>query len=127
MKQIPYCPPNMGNANDWIEAREALGFPQNRTVSYEYTTYDNSGSDTVEEIERRYKEEDEYGEEMFKIGFEWGYKQAIEDLKKIKSTDHSADSVKKILKKVKCPLSIRSRFYEIKSIVRINEKNDKKS
>lgn len=132
MKRIPDCPGGMGNANDWIKAREALGYPQNRTVSYEYTTYDNSGSDAVEQIRKQYEEKHEYGEEMFDIGydegFRHGYKQAIEDLKKIQKTDHTPDSIKKILKETKCPLSIHSRFFEIKSIVRINEnKNKRKS
>lgn len=121
MKRIPDCPGGMGNANDWIKAREALGYPQNRTVSYEYTTYENSGSDAVEEIERKYKEMEEYGEDMYKIGFEWGYGQALEDLKKIQNTDRTPESVKRILRKTKCPISINNRFLEIKNVIRINE------
>ena len=127
IKRIPDCPGGMGNANDWIKAREALGYPQNRTVSYEYTTYENSGSDTLALLQQAHKEELEYGDSMCKIGFEWGYEQALEDLKKILKTDRSADSIKRVLRKTKCPISIQNRFYKIKSIIRADDRKKEKS
>lgn len=94
-KRIPDCPGGMGNANDWIKAREALGYPQNRTVSYEYTTYENSGSDAVDKL-------CEISEKIgylkgYDKGYVDGYEDALEDIKDSLKTDLSGKSIKAAL------------------------------
>lgn len=136
MKRIPDCPGGMGNANDWIKAREALGFPQDRTVSYEYTTY-SGASDTLELLQEAHRDAIKYGDEMYDIGYDGGfisgYKQALEDLKEVQISDRSPNTIKTILRKTKCPLSIQNRFYEISNVVHPNtnksnkQKKNKKS
>ena len=86
MKRIPDCPGGMGNANDWIKAREALGYPQNRTVSYEYTTYDYGDTDTVSNTTYTYEE-----------GYVDGYEDALEDIKDALKTDLSGKSIRAAL------------------------------
>lgn len=97
-KRIPDCPGGMGNANDWIKAREALGYPQNRTVSYEYTTYENNNSDTVDKLCETYEKiaEIRYGEGYNK-GYVDGYEDALEDIKDAIKTDLSGKSIRAAL------------------------------
>ena len=122
MKQIPDCPPNMGNANDWIEAREALGFPQNRTVSYEYTTYENSGPDIVELLQQAHKESKEYAEDMYQIGLDEGYvagyKQACIDIRKSLNTNLSSKAVKRTLNRTNNYNPVENRFYAITPVIK---------
>ena len=102
MKRIPDCPGGMGNANDWIKAREALGFPQNRTVSYEYTTYDYGGTDTAELVKQAHEDDNDYANDMYDMGFEHGYdagyKQACIDIEKCLETNLSTKAIKTTLK-----------------------------
>ena len=121
MKRIPDCPSGMGNANDWIKAREALGYPQNRTVSYEYTTYENSGSDTVELLQQAHKEANDYAEDMYQIGFDEGYaagyKQACIDIEKCLDTNLSTKAIKTTLKNTNNYNPAQNRFYTITPVL----------
>ena len=130
MKRIPDCPGGMGNANDWIKAREALGYPQNQTITYEYTTH-SGDSDELKMLQDAHRDARKYGDDMFDIGydigFEQGYKQAIEDLQEISKSDRSTKVIKRILHKTKCPLSVRKRFFEITKIVQPESDNKGKN
>lgn len=122
MKRIPDCPGGMGNANDWIKAREALGFPQNRTVSYEYTTYESSGPDTVELLQQAHKEANEYAEDMYQIGLDEGYaagyKQACIDIRKSLNTNLSSKSVKRTLNRTNNYNPVENRFCAITPVIK---------
>lgn len=126
MKRIPDCPGGMGNANDWIKAREALGYPQNQTITYEYTTH-SGDDDTLKMLQDAHREARKYADDKFKIGFEWGYEQAIEDLQEILKSDRSPKAIKRILHKTKCPLSVHKRFFEITKIVQPESDNKGKN
>lgn len=124
MKQIPDCPPNMGNANDWIKAREALGYPQNHTVSYEYTTYNNNNSDIIEEIERNLEKRREYGDDMFDMGFDEGYNagysQACIDMKEcLKTNLSSSETIIRTLKRTNNYNPAENRFCKLISVLEI--------
>ncbi len=126
MKRIPDCPGGMGNDNDWIKAREALGYPQNQTITYEYTTH-SGDSDTLKLLQEAHRDARKYANDKLNIGFEWGYGQAIEDLQEILKSDRSSKAIKRILHKTKCPLFYRSRFFEITKIVQPESDNKGKN
>ena len=120
MKQIPNCPGGMGNANDWIKAREALGYPQNRTVSYEYTTYENNNSDAVDKLCETYEKiaEIRYAE-GYDIGYVDGYKDALDDVKDALKTNLSAKSIKATLEAEPCDvISVEKRYKQISPVIR---------
>ena len=134
MKRIPDCPGGMGNANDWIKAREALGFPQNRTVSYEYTTYDYGDTDTSELVKQTHEDDEDYDNDMYDMGFEHGYsagyKQACIDIEKCLDTDLSIKAIKTTLKNTNNYNPAENRFYTITTVLeKIKEslQKDKKS
>ena len=121
MKRIPDCPGGMGNANDWIKAREALGFPQNRTVSYEYTTYDYGDTDTSELVKQTHEDDEDYANDMYDMGFEHGYsagyKQACIDIEKCLDTDLSIKAIKTTLKNTNNYNPAENRFYTITPVL----------
>lgn len=106
MKRIPDCPGGMGNANDWIKAREALGFPQDRTVSYEYTIYENNepvSNNTTYTYEEGYVD---------------GYEDALEDIKDALKTNLSSKSIKTALEAEPiADISVSKRYKLIRPII----------
>ena len=121
MKRIPDCPGGMGNANDWIKAREALGYPQNRTVSYEYTTYENNNSDTLELVKQTHEDDNDYDNDMYDMGFEHGYgagyEQACIDIEKCLDTDLGIKAIKTALKNTNNYNPAENRFYTITPVL----------